>query len=104
MVRRGDICWVELPNEKRRPALVLTRAEAIPVMRKVIVAYLTSTVRGIPTEVRLDSEDGVPRECVVALDNVRTVSQAILSDPITSLGGARMEEVCRALAAATGCS
>ncbi len=103
MVTRGDICWVELPDEKRRPALVLTRSEAIPVMRKVIVAYVTSTIRGIPSEVRLDSGDGMPRECVVALDNVRTVSRAILSEPITSLAGKRMDEVCQALAIATGC-
>jgi len=104
MVRRGDICWVELPNQKRRPGLILSRAEAIPAMQKVMVAYLTSTVRGIPSEVRLDADDGVPRECAISLDNVRTVSKAILSDPITSLSGPRMHEVCRALAIATGCA
>ncbi len=103
MVKRGDICWVELPDEKRRPGLVLTRAEAIPVMRKVTVAYLTRTIRGIPSEVRLGTSDGMPGECVISLDNVRTVSQGVLSDPITSLAGKRMDEVCRALAIATGC-
>lgn len=103
MVMRGDICWVELPDEKRRPGLVLTRAEAIPVMRRVTVAYLTRTIRGIPSEVRLGTSDGMPGECVISLDNVRTVSKAILSDPITSLAGKRMDEVCRALAIATGC-
>jgi len=104
VVKRGDICWVELPNEKRRPGLVLTRAEAIPAMRKVMVAYLTSTIRGIPSEVRLDGGDGMPKECVISLDNVRTVSKAILSEPIVSLSGPRMHEVCRALAIATGCA
>jgi mRNA interferase MazF len=103
VVKRGDICWVELSDEKRRPGLVLTRAEAIPVMRKVTVAYLTRTIRGIPSEVRLSSSDGMPGECVVSLDNVRTVSKALLGDPITSLAGKRMDEVCRALAIATGC-
>jgi mRNA interferase MazF len=103
VVKRGDICWVELPDEKRRPGLVLTRAEAIPVMRKVTVAYLTRTIRGIPSEVRLGTGDGMPGDCVISFDNVRTVSKAILSDPITSLAGKRMDEVCRALAIATGC-
>lgn len=104
VVKRGDICWIELPDEKRRPGLILTRSEAIPVMRKVTVAYLTKTIRGIPSEVRLDTGDGVPEECVISLDNVRTVPKTILSDPIASLAGKRMDEVCRALAIATGCA
>jgi mRNA interferase MazF len=103
MVRRGDVCWYEDAAEGRRPALVLTRNEAIPVMRKVTVAFLTRTIRDIPTEVRLDEGDGMPAECVVNLDNVRHVSRVLLGDPITSLRGKRMHEVCRALAIATGC-
>ena len=103
MVSRGDVCWVEFPDEKRRPALVLTRNEAIPVMRDVAVAYLTRTIRDIPTEVRLGTEDGLPAECVISLDNLRTVSRMRLTEPIASLSGARMHEVCRALAIATGC-
>jgi mRNA interferase MazF len=104
MVRRGDICWASLPDEgKRRPVLVLTRNEAIPAMGRVVIAYLTTKIRDIPIEVRLDSSDGLPRECVVNFDNMRTISCALLSEPITSLSGPRMHEVCRALAIATGC-
>jgi mRNA interferase MazF len=103
MVSRGDVCWVEAPDEKRRPALVLTRNVAIPVMGDVTVAYLTRTIRDIPTEVRLGTEDGLPAECVISLDNVRTVSRGLLTAPITSLSGPRMHEVCKALAIATGC-
>jgi len=103
VVSRGDICWLELPNEKRRPALVLTRDEAIPVMQKVTVAFLTSRIRGIPTEIRLGPEDGMPRECAISFDNVRAVRKVLLGDPITSLAGKRMHEVCKALAIATGC-
>ncbi|MGN6664555.1 MAG: type II toxin-antitoxin system PemK/MazF family toxin [Solirubrobacterales bacterium] len=103
-MRRGDICWASLPDEeKRRPALVLTRDEAIPAMGRVVIAYLTTKIRGIPIEVRLDSSDGLPRECVVNFDNLRTISCALLSEPITTLSGPRMHEVCRALAIATGC-
>ena len=103
MVSRGDICWYDFPDEGRRPVLVLTRDEAIPVLSRVTVAFLTRTIRGIPTEVRLDEEDGMPAECVVSLDNLRYVSRVRLADPITSLRGKRMHEVCRALAIATGC-
>jgi mRNA interferase MazF len=103
MVSRGDICWVSLPDDKRRPALILTRNQAIPAMGRVVIAYLTTRIRGIPIEVRLDVDDGLPRECVVNFDNLRTVSCALLSEPITTLSGPRMHEVCRALAIATGC-
>jgi len=103
MVSRGDICWVEQPNAKTRPALVLTRQAAIPVMQQVMVAYLTTKIRGIPTEVHLDSDDGVPRECVVSMDNLGTVSRSLLGEPVATLSGPRMHEVCRALAIATGC-
>ena len=100
---RGDICWTELPEGGRRPVLVLTRAEAIPVLRQVIVAPLTKTIRGIPTEVRLGKDDGMPAECVISFDNVQATSRRLLGNPIVSLSGARMHEVCRALAIATGC-
>lgn len=103
MVNRGDVCWAELPNEKRRPVLVLTRDAAIPAMGQVVVAYLTSKIRDIPTEVELGADEGVPRDCVVNLDNLRTVPSALLTDRIASLSGARMHQVCRALAIATGC-
>ena len=83
--------------------LVLSRAEAIPVLNTVTTAVLTRTIRGIPTEVRLGTDDGVPEECVVNLDNLRHVPRAFLTEPITTLSGPRMHEVCRALAIATGC-
>jgi len=103
MVSRGDVCWAETPDEGRRPALILTRNEAIPVLRKVTVAFLTTRIRDIPTEVRLGTADGLPKECVVSLDNLRHVSRSLLGEPITTLSGPRMHEVCRALAIATGC-
>jgi mRNA interferase MazF len=104
VVRRGDIYWLDLEDEGRRPALVLTRPEAIPVLRRITIAYLTRTVRGIPTEVRLGPEDGMREECAVSLDNLRTVHRSLMGEPITSLSGPRMHEVCRALAIATGCA
>jgi mRNA interferase MazF len=104
VVKRGDIYWIDDPDEGRRPALVLTRDQAIPVKHKLTVAYLTRTIRNLPTEVHLGSDDGMPAECVVNLDNIRQVPRVLLDDPITSLAGKRMDEVCRALTIATGCS
>lgn len=103
MVNRGDIFWVDFDDLGRRPVLVLTRDEAIPVLKKITVAFVTRTIRDIPTEVRLDADDGMPAECAVTLDNLRMVSPVLLTERIASLAGKRMHEVCRALAIATGC-
>jgi len=69
----------------------------------VIVAPLTRTIRDIPTEVRLGKADGMPDECVVSFDNVQAAPRRFLTEPITSLSGPRMHEVCKALAIATAC-
>ena len=98
MVARGEVCWLELEEEGRRPVLVLTRDEALPRLPNVVVALVTRTVRGIETEVAIGPADGMPVECAVSLDNLRTVSCALLTEPITKLDPARMEAVCRALA------
>jgi len=83
--------------------LVLTRDAAVPVLHRILVVPLTRTIRGIPTEVRLGVEDGLPAECVASFDNLCQVSRPRLEEPIATLSGPRMHEVCRALAIATGC-
>ncbi len=83
--------------------VVLTRDEVVDALAAVIVATVTTRRRYIPTEVGLDVEDGMPRPCVVSLDNVVTERKAHLVERITRLGPDRMHEVCRALSHATGC-
>lgn len=102
-MNRGDVFWLEAPDEGRRPVCVLTRQAALPVLRNVLVAMVTRTRRGIPTEVPLDQADGMPVDCAISLDNVRTVPRALLTDRITRLSGVRMHEVCIALDRAAGC-
>jgi mRNA interferase MazF len=94
---------LELEAEGRRPVCVLTRDEAIPRLRNVVVALITGRKRGLRSEVTLGPEDGMVRECVVSLDNLRTVPKAQLVEPITELGAEKMDKVCRALAAASSC-
>lgn len=83
--------------------LVLTRDAVAERLSSVMVAMITTVHRDIPTEVALDTDDGLPRSCVVNLDNVVTTPVAYLVAPITRLRPGRMSEVCRALAHATGC-
>ena len=100
--RRGDVWWVEMPD-KRRPVLVLTRDAAIPVLRTLVIAPVTRTVRGIRTEVALDEGDGMPAPCVATLDNVTTVPRVFLTERVTRLSAARMRQVCGALSIAVDC-
>jgi mRNA interferase MazF len=102
-VRRGDVCWLEMPEQGRHPVCVLTRDAAIPVLRNLVVAVVTRTIRGIQTEVRLDEADGMPGECAISLDSLETVPRALLTERITRLSGVRISEICRALAVATAC-
>jgi mRNA interferase MazF len=97
------VFWLELEAEGRRPVCVLTRDEAILSLRNVVVALVTGRRRGLASEVVLGPDDGVPRECAISLDNLRTVPTALLTETITQLGSERMSEVCRALIAATSC-
>jgi mRNA interferase MazF len=103
VVTRGEVWWLEHPEAGRRPACVVTREAAIPVLDSVTVAPATRTVRGIPTEVALTRDDGMPADCALSLDNLTTVPKALLTERITALADARMDDLCRALRAATGC-
>lgn len=103
MVSRGEVWWYEEPSEKRRPLLILTRDEAIPLLRQVLAVPATGRSRGIPTEVGLDQADGMPTTCVLSIDNTRLAHTALFTGFITRLGPERMEQVCQALRNAIRC-
>jgi mRNA interferase MazF len=103
MVNRGEVWWLEHPDAGRRPACVLTRQAAIAVLTSVLVAPATRTIREIPSEVRLTREDGMPEGCVLSFDNLATVPKALLTERITRIPEARVDELCRAVRVATGC-
>lgn len=100
---RGEVWWGEAPNEKGRPYLILTRDEAIPVLRTILVAPVTRTVRGIPTEVAVGAEEGLPAEGVATLDDILTFPKAMLVRRLGALAPDRRREPCDALLAVTDC-
>ena len=100
---RGEIWWGETPDAKARPFLVLTRDEAIPVLGTLLVAPVTRTVRGIPTEVLLGPAEGLPTECAAVFDSTTVFPRAMLSRRVGTLSPTRMHQLCEALAAATDC-
>lgn len=90
--------------DKRRPVLVLSRQDVIGLLHAVMVAPITSTVHGAPSEVIVGPAEGLKHESAINLDHVQTVEQARLTRRLGSVSEARMREVCRALAIATGCA
>jgi len=102
-VKRGEVRWAEHPEWPRRPALVLTRNEAIDYLNEVFVVLATTNIRGLPTEVELGPDDGMPRACALNADHTTTIPRGLLGDLITTLGPERLDQVCRALDHATGC-
>ncbi len=103
-IDRGEIRLCRFPApDKQRPVLVLTRASALRHLSRVTVAPITSTIRGVPSEVALGPDDGMKVPCAVNLHNVVTVSQAGLGRRVAQLDASRMRDVCAALAFALGC-
>jgi mRNA interferase MazF len=103
-IARGDVRLYNFaPRDKQRPVVVLTRDSAIAYLSSVAVAPVTSTIRGVPSEVVLNEEDGMKRACAVNLHNAITVSQERLGKRVGRLSSVRMNEVCRALRFAVGC-
>jgi mRNA interferase MazF len=102
---RGEMWWCELPEVGRRPVVILSRDAAIPRLRRALIAPCTTTIRGLASEVVLESsDDPVPRRSAVNLDAVESVSVAVLVDRLGRLSGSRMREICAALAVAVDCS
>lgn len=103
-IERGDVRLYRFARpDKERPVLVLTRPAALDYLSRVTVAPITSTIRGVPSEVALGPDDGMTRPCAANLHNVVTVSRDALGRRVARLDVPRMREVCAALAFALGC-
>lgn len=102
---RGELWWCETPDAGRRPCVVLTRDQAIPRVRRVMVAYATTNERGLATEVVLEpTDDPVRRRCVLQLDATQSLALGLLVERMGRLSDTRMREVCAALAVAVDCA
>lgn len=103
-VNRGEIWFYTFKApDKRRPVLILSRQEVIPLLRTVMVAPITSAIRGAPSEVVIGIEEGLRKDSAVNLDHVQTVEKRHLRRYVGSLRPELMGQVCRRLAVATGC-
>ena len=99
--RQGEIWWAET-EEERRPVLIVTRSEAVSVLAGIVVAPVTRSIRGIPTEIRLGEDESVPSDCAASFDNLRRMGRSALTERLGDLG-MRRQEICAALRALADC-
>ena len=99
--RRGEVWLAQL--DKVRPLIILTRDPLASLLNAAIAAPVTSTIRGLSTEVRVGPEDGIRHESVANLDNVQLVARSRLIRRVGRARAATLASVCAALAIATGC-
>ena len=103
-IARGDIRLYNFAAPgKKRPVVVLTRDSAIAYLATVVVAPITSTIRGVPSEVLLNEEDGMKAPCAVNLHNPVTVTQDRLGKRVAQLSPLRIHRICGALRFSLGC-
>ncbi|CAN5730518.1 type II toxin-antitoxin system PemK/MazF family toxin [soil metagenome] len=100
---RGEI-WIAQVGRKKRPVLVLTRAEVIDVRELVTVAEVTRSIRGLAAEVGVDDDDvGLDRPSVINCDGLHTVAQSALTAYVGEVSADTMRKVCSAVTYALGC-
>ena len=99
---QGEVWWAEA-EDKRRPVVIVTRNEGIPVLTWLVVAPVTRTVRDIPTEVALGPQEGLPEPCAATFDNLQPIRRSFLTQRVGRLDEARRNELCRALSALADC-
>ncbi|MEX2546855.1 MAG: type II toxin-antitoxin system PemK/MazF family toxin [Chloroflexota bacterium] len=101
--RRGEVWFADVPGDRKRPVLVMTREPMGRLLRSVICAPITSTIRGLATEVALGSEAGLVGDSVANFDNTLLLARTRLVRRLGRATPAAMEAACRALTIAAGC-
>lgn len=99
-MRRGEVWWALI--DKRRPVVLLSRDEAYSVRALVVVAPVTTTIRGFAVEVKVGKSEGLPRDCVVNCDWLVTVPKVDLLERAGVLSRAKMRQLNEALRFALG--
>ena len=101
--RRGEVWFADVQGEKRRPVLVLTRDPLGRLLHSVICVPITSTVRGVATEVTLGTAEGLAHTSVANCDNTFLLARHRLIRRLGRAQPSTMAAVCSALALAVGC-
>ena len=100
--RQGEVWWAEA-EDKRRPVLIVTRTEAVPVLSWLVVAPVTRSVRSIPTHLPLGRDEGLSAPCAAAFDNLQPIRRSFLTERVGALDPVRRSELCQALRSLADC-
>ena len=102
-MRRGEIWWADFPGPAgRRPVVLVSRDDAYAVRDFVMIAPVTTRVRGLLAEVSLGPEEGLPKPSVVNLDSLDTVAKRYLMQRVGALSASKLQQVEKALAFSLG--
>lgn len=93
-----EICLARL--DKTRPVVILTRETARPAMTKVTVAPITSTIKGLSSEVAVGPDNGLEQASAISLDNVVTIPANLLGRTIGFLNSEQETLLARAIVVA----
>lgn len=94
-MKRGEIWWAQA--DKRRPVVLVSRAEAYAHRALVLAVPVTTTIRGFAAEVRLGRREGLPKTCVANCDAVGPIPKDALDERIGALSSTRVEALDEAL-------
>lgn len=97
----GQVWWADV--DKVRPVVVLTRTRVAPRLARVLIAPVTTTARGLATEVAIGAEEGVREGSVANLDNVQLMPVDLLLRRAGTIDDRRWPEFCTAMAKVIAC-
>ncbi len=98
----GQVWWADI--DKIRPVVIMTRGRVAPRLQRVLVAPITTIVRGLATEVSLGPAEGVCDGSVANLDNIQLVPVSVLLRQAGEVSLSRWGEFCRAMASVMSCT
>jgi mRNA interferase MazF len=81
----------------------VSRDRAIQVMPQVLVVPITTTVRDVPSELSVGSDEGLPLSSVANFDNMRVIPKSMLVRRLGALGVTRNHEICAVASAVLDC-
>ena len=86
MVAQAELWLMETPNQKRRPVLIVSRTDVIPVLDNIVVAPVTRTIRAIPTCIPVGVDEGIDHDSVATFDSLTAVPKSVLARKLGQLG------------------
>ena len=99
---RGELWWAELPDVGDHPVALVSRDGSYDRRRRATVALITSTIRGIPVEVRVGPPNGLDHESVINTDELQTIRITRLVERIGDLSPEQRARLDEALLFALG--